>query len=215
MHAEVLQLMGRWCRIRPLLEFFILALVHDEDQTNKMVAVLELSHWGSRFRYASRFTQSTLEKGEKKSLVPNKVGIICLCQLELDSYVMINETTMISSYQALLDAPAMVPPPGVVPNFVDPPNLRRLVIIMLTLFMAFSTLFILLRMYTKVFLLRKTAFEDCKPVSISPLICWYWCSPDVVILGWVRIHKQNQPYCCSRWCAVTGYRRVFFLRNDS
>ena len=81
-----------------------------------------------------------------------------------------NETTVDPSYRALLDGPAMVPPPGAVPNLIDPPSLRRVVITMLTLFMTLSTLFILMRMYTKIFLLRKTAFEDCMCLSISRMI---------------------------------------------
>lgn len=64
-------------------------------------------------------------------------------------------------YQALLDGPAMDPPLGVTVDFVDPPNLQRKVIIALTLYTAFATLVILMRLYTKVFLFRKTVFEDC------------------------------------------------------
>ena len=41
--------------------------------------------------------------------------------------------------QAILDAPAMVPPSGVIPNFIDPPNLQHRVIITLTLCIALST----------------------------------------------------------------------------
>ena len=64
--------------------------------------------------------------------------------------------------QAKLNGPAMAPPPGVVPNFVDPPNLRHIVILVLTLCMTFSAIAVLLRMYTKVFILRKVVFEDCR-----------------------------------------------------
>lgn len=63
--------------------------------------------------------------------------------------------------QAKLNGPAMAPPPGAVPNFVDPPNLDHIVILVLTLCMSFSTIAVLLRMYTKLFVLRKIAFEDC------------------------------------------------------
>lgn len=64
--------------------------------------------------------------------------------------------------QAKLNGPAMAPPPGVTPNFIDPPNLRHIVVLVLTLCMSFSTVAILMRMYTKLFILRKTAFEDCR-----------------------------------------------------
>ena len=77
------------------------------------------------------------------------------------------DTTIVDQIrQELLNGPAMVPPPEVTPNFVDPPNLRHIVIIMLIFYMTLSTMVILMRMYTKIFLLRKTVFEDC----MSPFI---------------------------------------------
>jgi hypothetical protein len=74
--------------------------------------------------------------------------------------------TFDQQYQALLDGPAMNPPPGVMPNFVDPPNLRREVILGLTIYMTTATLVVLMRLYTKLFLFRKIIFEDC----ISPYL---------------------------------------------
>lgn len=64
--------------------------------------------------------------------------------------------------QAKLNGPAMAPPPGVIPNFVDPPNLLHIFILVLTLCVSLPTIAILLRMYTKLFILRKVVFEDCR-----------------------------------------------------
>lgn len=63
--------------------------------------------------------------------------------------------------QAILDGPAMAPPPGVIPNFIDPPNLQHRVIITLTLCITLSTLTVMLRICTKIFIVRKTTIDDC------------------------------------------------------
>ena len=56
----------------------------------------------------------------------------------------------------------MTPPAGVLPNFHHPANLDVYVILTITLCIAFATLAVLLRMYTKVFILRVLAWEDCE-----------------------------------------------------
>lgn len=75
--------------------------------------------------------------------------------------------------QAKLNGPAMVPPPGITPNFVNPPNLNHIVVLTLVLCMVFSTLAVVMRMYTKLFIIRKTAFEDCMFATLS------WSNTDV------------------------------------
>ena len=67
-----------------------------------------------------------------------------------------------AALRALLEGPAASPPPGVVPNFDDPANLNTLVTLTITLCVTFATLAVLLRMYTKVFILRALAWEDCR-----------------------------------------------------
>lgn len=63
--------------------------------------------------------------------------------------------------QALLNGPARAPPAGVPPNLENPPNLNHYLIITLVLCVLFSTLAVLIRMYTKFFLIRSVAYEDC------------------------------------------------------
>lgn len=72
-------------------------------------------------------------------------------------------TTLDQIDQATLNGPAMVPPPGVIPNFVDPPSLRHAATTMLALYLVLSMIVVLMRMYTKIFILRQMASEDCKP----------------------------------------------------
>lgn len=81
---------------------------------------------------------------------------------------MASSTTALTPEQAqaalrtLLEGPAMSPPAGVVPNFHNPANLDVFVTLTITLCVTFGTLAVLLRMYTKMFIIRALALEDCK-----------------------------------------------------
>lgn len=55
------------------------------------------------------------------------------------------------------------PPPGVEPNFVDPPNQIRENIALHTVCLTLATLGIALRLYTRVLVLRTSlGIDDCK-----------------------------------------------------
>lgn len=71
--------------------------------------------------------------------------------------------------QTLLNGPAGTPPAGVVPNFQDPPNLNAFLILTLTLVLTFGSLAVLMRMYTKLFIIRSVAYEDCTVPQLAPL----------------------------------------------
>ena len=64
--------------------------------------------------------------------------------------------------QALLDGPAGKPPLGITPNFVNPPNHATLAIAVMAIGLTISTLVLMIRMYTKIFLIRSVVLEDCK-----------------------------------------------------
>ena len=66
-----------------------------------------------------------------------------------------------AALRKLLEGPAMSPPAGVVPNFDAPANLDIYVTLTIALGVAFSTVAVVLRIYTKVFILRVLAWEDC------------------------------------------------------
>ena len=75
-----------------------------------------------------------------------------------------------AALRTLLEGPAMSPPPGVIPNFHNPPNLNAFVIMTVVLCFAFATLAVLLRIYTKIYILRALAWEDCR-LSTLPKHC--------------------------------------------
>ena len=89
--------------------------------------------------------------------------------------------------EALLNGPAGPPPPGIRPNFDDPANLNDLVILTLTMCLVFASLTVLMRIYTKLVIIRSWDYEDCKLIGIrvfspkTPRLT----IPDALILGWV------------------------------
>ncbi|KAM0803469.1 hypothetical protein BDR22DRAFT_970763 [Usnea florida] len=62
--------------------------------------------------------------------------------------------------QALLNSPALTPPPGVVPNFVDPPNSYDAAVAINIVFLVLSTLSLAMRIYTKVRIMHQMALAD-------------------------------------------------------
>ena len=76
-------------------------------------------------------------------------------------------TQVQAELRTLLEGPAMSPPAGVIPDFDHAPNLDIYVAMTITLCVIFATLAVLLRIYTKVFILRVLAWEDCRFISTS------------------------------------------------
>lgn len=72
--------------------------------------------------------------------------------------------------QQLLDGPAAAPPPDQNSNLVDPPTLFDWYIVTITLCVPISTLAIAMRIYTKAFLIRKLASDDCEHKESFPCI---------------------------------------------
>ena len=67
-----------------------------------------------------------------------------------------------AAIEAIVNAPFMSPPPGVMPTFINPPNINHLVIVTMVLCNTFAAFAVIIRIYTKLFLTRSTAAEDCK-----------------------------------------------------
>lgn len=63
---------------------------------------------------------------------------------------------------ALLNGPAGAPPAGVKSNFDNPPNLHTNLIATVVVGLVSSTLVVVIRFYSKLVLIKSTAYEDCK-----------------------------------------------------
>ena len=63
---------------------------------------------------------------------------------------------------ALLHGPGLQPPPGGVPNFVDPPSQAHWVYVTLPICLAVSTPFVWIRLYSVFIILKSHGWADCK-----------------------------------------------------
>lgn len=61
----------------------------------------------------------------------------------------------------ILQRPALPPPPGVVPNFANPDNIRVALIVTSVLCLFISTLSFWIRAYTRFYIFKETEWEDC------------------------------------------------------
>lgn len=85
----------------------------------------------------------------------------------------------------MLELPALIAPPGVKYNFVNPPNLRTEFYIDLILCLTISSLAVSMRVWTKARLIKKFGREDCKgnfSFFFLPLPC-----PKVFLLSFERL----------------------------
>lgn len=64
--------------------------------------------------------------------------------------------------KALLNGPAGAPPADKSPNFDNPPNLDTVVYLTTAICMSFTSLAILMRIYTRRILLRSVGYDDCE-----------------------------------------------------
>ncbi|RYP20875.1 hypothetical protein DL767_009381 [Monosporascus sp. MG133] len=65
----------------------------------------------------------------------------------------------------LLEMPAMAAPDGITPNFDNPPNQNGLAVAVLTLCLVVSTICVCLRVYARIYLLRKFQVEEVLTLS--------------------------------------------------
>ena len=63
--------------------------------------------------------------------------------------------------QKLLNGPAALPPAGIIPNLDNPQKQHTAQYVTAALTLSFATCAVIVRIYTKRFLVRSTAYEDC------------------------------------------------------
>lgn len=68
---------------------------------------------------------------------------------------------MAAAAEALLQGPGLQPPPGVIPNLIDPPSQAQWVYITLPICLAVSTPFVWIRLYTAFSILKSHGWADC------------------------------------------------------
>lgn len=71
--------------------------------------------------------------------------------------------------EAILNGPALAPPPGVIPNLDNPPNSNTLALAVGISCICVSTIAVVLGTYSKLRLMKNLHIEDCKIPNL--LIC--------------------------------------------
>lgn len=56
--------------------------------------------------------------------------------------------------------PAGVPPPGIVPNFVDPPSNTQAIIVINTVLVPITTIFVATRLWSNLHTVRRVGWDD-------------------------------------------------------
>lgn len=60
------------------------------------------------------------------------------------------------------DTPAMKPPKGSEPNFINPPSHDKANVILHTICLTLTTLFVMMRLYTRHYISQWIGWDDCK-----------------------------------------------------
>ena len=68
----------------------------------------------------------------------------------------------------LLDRPAVTPPAGIIPNLAKPPNVDTICYLTFSLCVVFSSLAVIIRIYTKHVLLHSVKYDDCEYEQLIP-----------------------------------------------
>lgn len=63
--------------------------------------------------------------------------------------------------------PAAPPPPGIIPNFIDPPSLANMPRIFTYITLPPMILFLAMRMYVRIFVTHKIGLDDCEFLDTS------------------------------------------------
>lgn len=69
--------------------------------------------------------------------------------------------------RAILEGPSAAPPPGVVPNFVNPHNMYTQIVVSDGVCFGVATVVVALRLFTKVRITHDMGWDDCE-FEISP-----------------------------------------------
>ena len=76
---------------------------------------------------------------------------------------------MAAAMEAMLRGPGLEPPPGVIPNFIDPPSQAYWVYVTLPICLAVSTPFVWIRLYSAFFILKSHGWADCVYIPVRDL----------------------------------------------
>ena len=129
-----------------------LPVVHNEINTVLLTApnsFLQARFFSSSFLFDHK--QTTCEAGLSQR-----------CDISIVTFTRMSGATYTTT--APVDV-ALPPPPGVIPDFQDPFTLRPYHNVAASLSLTFVSIFLMLRMYTKIRLVKECRLEDCKTLK--------------------------------------------------
>ena len=94
----------------------------------------------------------------------NRLSLLLLCLLRLHPSKMSTNSSSATQLQreVLLNGPALQPPAGILPDFQKPAGLETVLWVTNVLSFTLPSAALLLRIYTKHFLLHSIGYDDCK-----------------------------------------------------
>lgn len=100
---------------------------------------------------------------------------------------------MAAAAEALLRGPGLQPPPGVIPNLVDPPSQARWVYITLPICLAVSTPFVWIRLCTVFFILKSHGWADYASAAAWAFLVGYCTSAYFTVQYGGGVHQWDVP----------------------
>lgn len=96
--------------------------------------------------------------------------------------------------------PALKPPPGVIPNFVNPESNMQFLIVTTTCFTALAGLFVAFRMYTRLYINRSAGSDDCQfSADFIGLPSLTLPNADACLIAMVSFFAPGRLFHSSRW----------------
>lgn len=88
----------------------------------------------------------------------------------------------------ILEGPGLKPPPNVIPNLINPPTKQNINLLCQVTCLTLSSVFVLIRMYTKIYVMRTHGWEDGMLYRIIVLRHRQILTRDTVacFIAWVR-----------------------------
>lgn len=83
--------------------------------------------------------------------------------------------------------PGLPPPPGTMPNFINPHSISGAIGAVNILFLVLTSVTTLIRTYTKIFLVKSFGWSDCECAETSSIVVFIDSNADTMILGWVSL----------------------------
>ncbi|TGJ78622.1 hypothetical protein E0Z10_g10142 [Xylaria hypoxylon] len=115
--------------------------------------------------------------------------------------------------QAILDGPALPPPPGILSNFDDPANMNSLTLAVISAAVVLGTLAVLIRVYAKVISARRARLEDYLGlIAFAAYVAHAWSvialtkRPGMFVHQW-DVHFRDEMY----WAQILNLLRAFYF----